>query len=540
MILRFSYAGVLLLGIVFLVLGVVIDSSPLEKYDLVDSITLNITLVKLCIFRAALLVFGIALVGFSTLRLCGNAAALRLEKRFRSLLAKRPTTILTALWIGVLVFATIDRLNTAYLSWQRATGFEYYRIGQNLAEGKGFTFQSPGRWLYSPQSTPAELMNEFSATAWEEPVYVAIVAFAQSNWSDAGRLALVIFNIFTFLSTCVAVYYLGRKVFNRMTALLASMALSILPVVHHASRDAFHTFHPAILGGGFIVICVLSIIWCLEKPSALRGIAVGALLGLACLTLSPFLVFLPLTVSLVLLISKSRPRVRWKTAAAIVVTSVVVIAPWTIRNYLAFGEFVLVRTGGGAAAHQGNPILAAAFTDGRFACVEQLGPFWNAENARDAILTANTVTDRRLDIYRRSQQCVEKKAPEGYEFLNEAQRDSLYLKHTLSFMISEPKSFATLTINKCIIFFTMPSRIYALIAFLAAIGAVLALRNWRANVLFLMVIAYAAPYCALVAWFYRYRYPIEPLLLLLASSAIFAATSKILRSVRGRLIKGFF
>ena len=66
MILRFSYAGVLLLGIVFLALGVVLNSSPLEKYALLDVITLKVALVKLFIFRAVLLVLGAAFIGFST------------------------------------------------------------------------------------------------------------------------------------------------------------------------------------------------------------------------------------------------------------------------------------------------------------------------------------------------------------------------------------------------------------------------------------------------------------------------------------------
>ena len=42
-ILRFSYTGVLLLGIIFFVLGIVIDSSPIEKYDISDNITGNLS-----------------------------------------------------------------------------------------------------------------------------------------------------------------------------------------------------------------------------------------------------------------------------------------------------------------------------------------------------------------------------------------------------------------------------------------------------------------------------------------------------------------
>jgi hypothetical protein len=533
MALRFLYAGFLLLGFVLFVLGLVLDASFIEKYVTAGSTISNATLVKLNVIRAALFVFGVAFVGYSTLRLAGNAAAKNIEEQFCSLLVERPTAFLAVIWIVLLAFVTIDRVTTAYWSWQHAKGYEYYWIGQNIAEGNGFKYKNAERWLYSHQSTPAESMNDYSATAWEEPVYVAIIAFALSTWGDAGKLALVLFNVFVFLSTCVAVYYLGRRVFNRLTGMLASTALALWPIVSHASQRTFNTIHPALLGGALTVVCVLSVVWCLEKPSTRRGTVVGALLGLACLTLSPFQVFVPLTVILVLLMSKSRPGARWKTAAAIAVTTTVVISPWTIRNYLVFGEFVPVRTGAGAAAHQGNPTLAATFTDGRFACVESLGPFWVAENARDAILTANTVADRRSDIYRRSQQCVEKNAPEGYTFFNEAQRDNVYLENTLAFVFSEPQTFATLTFNKGFIFFTEPSRIFAIAAFLAAVGAVMALRNWRAIVLLLMVVAYSAPYCVLVAWFYRYRYPIEPLLLILASSALVATVSKVLRGVRG-------
>ena len=59
-----------------------------------------------------------------------------------------------------------------------------------------------------------------------------------------------------------------------------------------------------------------------------------------------------------------------------------------------------------------------------------------------------------------------------------------------------------------------------MIAVLAALGALFAVRRPSARILAVMVLGYSIPYAIGVPYFDRYRYPIEPLLLLFASYAL--------------------
>jgi hypothetical protein len=96
----------------------------------------------------------------------------------------------------------------------------------------------------------------------------------------------------------------------------------------------------------------------------------------------------------------------------------------------------------------------------------------------------------------------------------------------MEFIFAEPRTFAVLSYHRALAFFLGWGHRHALVALLAFAGAVLSLRNRRAWVLILLVLAYAAPFFVATPWFYRYRYPIEPLLLLFA---LYAPTLVLMR-----------
>ncbi len=87
-----------------------------------------------------------------------------------------------------------------------------------------------------------------------------------------------------------------------------------------------------------------------------RGMAIaaaaGLTAGLAMLVRPAMLLFLPLGVWW--LISLRRPSL----AAVLVVTSLAVITPWTVRNFRVYGTFVLIASEGGVTFWTGNHPLA--------------------------------------------------------------------------------------------------------------------------------------------------------------------------------------
>lgn len=87
-------------------------------------------------------------------------------------------------------------------------------------------------------------------------------------------------------------------------------------------------------------------------PATRLAIGAGVLTGAAILTRPAMLFFLP--VAAVWLMR----RQRYTVAALLVVTSLVVVAPWTVRNHRTYGRLVLVASEGGVTFWTGNHPLA--------------------------------------------------------------------------------------------------------------------------------------------------------------------------------------
>lgn len=98
--------------------------------------------------------------------------------------------------------------------------------------------------------------------------------------------------------------------------------------------------------------------WAIERLmaadawSSSRAAAVGgALFGVAILTRETVLYLLPLAVAW---LAVAKPQWRPGLAATALLTALAVVVPWTARNWIQFGAFIPVSTGGGLNLYQGN------------------------------------------------------------------------------------------------------------------------------------------------------------------------------------------
>lgn len=91
-----------------------------------------------------------------------------------------------------------------------------------------------------------------------------------------------------------------------------------------------------------------------REGSRRAALAAGLLIGLAVLTRETVLYLLPLGAWWVFV---SRPR-RNVLAALVLAASLAVVLPWTARNWIQFGAFIPVSTGGGLNLYQGNAPLS--------------------------------------------------------------------------------------------------------------------------------------------------------------------------------------
>jgi 4-amino-4-deoxy-L-arabinose transferase-like glycosyltransferase len=227
------------------------------------------------------------------------------------------------------------------------------------------------------------------------------------------------------------------------------------------------------------------------------ALAAGALCGIAILIRPAMLFFVP-TAALWLVL-----RRRISVAAILLVTAVVVVAPWTVRNYRTYGRFVLVASEGGVTFWTGNHPLARGEGD----------------------LAANPDI-KKAEIEFRAQ----------HPGLTAEQLEPLYYRDALGYIVSHPAWWAGLLARKLFYTFvpvgpsyTLHSTLYAaasIVSYLilvpfAIAGARVHWRRGRPEGLFLLAAA-ATIVCVLFFPQERFRIPvIDPTLIVCAG--LFAA-----------------
>jgi Dolichyl-phosphate-mannose-protein mannosyltransferase len=146
------------------------------------------------------------------------------------------------------------------------------------------------------------------------------------------------------------VYWIGMRLTQRSSvALVAALLYAVWPkAIIFAKRPLLDTW-----SSFFTITCVAAFIWARERPTSMRRLALlGLLTGLG-IYFRPFIVFLPITLALVATPGGGwKRRLLWMSAPTAV--ALLVLAPWTVRNYYEFHRFIPTRTGLGQAVFEGT------------------------------------------------------------------------------------------------------------------------------------------------------------------------------------------
>jgi 4-amino-4-deoxy-L-arabinose transferase-like glycosyltransferase len=145
------------------------------------------------------------------------------------------------------------------------------------------------------------------------------------------------------------IYWIGtRLTSNVAVSLLAALLYAIWPAALVVDRrpvlDTWAIF--------FTIGCVAAFMWARERPSSRwRLIGVGLVAGVG-IYFRPFILCLPVVLAAVATPGGGwRRKVVWMAAPTAV--ALVLLAPWTLRNYYEFHRFIPTRTGLGQAVFQG-------------------------------------------------------------------------------------------------------------------------------------------------------------------------------------------
>ncbi len=200
----------------------------------------------------------------------------------------------------------------------------YFLQAQAIAHGQGFI--DPASALY----------GHVVASAAHPPLYPLLLAgiYKVGLHSDvAARLAGAV----TGTGTVLMVALIARRLAGNRVGLIAAWIAALYPVLITADGAMMSES----LFGLFVAISIWAALRVADAPSNGGAVLCGAALGLASLTRGDALVLLVL---LLLFGPIAFRRGRWRAPLVVLVSALVVMAPWTIRNAEVFHRPVLLST----------------------------------------------------------------------------------------------------------------------------------------------------------------------------------------------------
>jgi hypothetical protein len=195
----------------------------------------------------------------------------------------------------------------------------YYRIAKNIYDGKGFTYEG----------APIAFQGMFYS--WSLGLFFKLVgsaSIALAKWLN------IFYSLMTILLTWGIVYQFtkGRDQ-NEKIALVAMAFVSFLP--HHIAYC--NTTGTEVIMA--FLLAFLIYVQCAMNRSWQRLVILGILTGICALT-KPFYMAYPVILGLSDWITTKNFKKSVTGGLLIWLVMAAVIAPWTLRNYRAFGRFI--------------------------------------------------------------------------------------------------------------------------------------------------------------------------------------------------------
>lgn len=355
-----------------------------------------------------------------------------------------------------------------------------------------------GRWL---AETGDFVVEEGKQTSKFPPVYPFIVASAfriGGVFTEQSALLLYLFQSVCAGLAAIALMTLGSRVFNRTAGMVAGFGWALYP-------SSLFESTAVIWYSELSILMVLGLLLVATSPRPARSIGrfalLGSLAGILVLTDSSMLVYVAV-IPVWMLMSR---KVTWRTAAWCVlawsIAAMAALSPWAIRNWRMFGTPSVLKSNFDLELFFGNNPYSSGGT---------------LDSERNKALAALPP-----DELARAQNGPE---AEYFKFLG---------RHARQWIAEHPAQFVKLTAIRFWYYWGKypsfgPDRFrhyswfhlawYLPVLFLAVAGA-LNRAYWSPElVLLLLFLAiYPLPYYVTHVQLYRYRYPVEPLLVLLAA-----------------------
>jgi 4-amino-4-deoxy-L-arabinose transferase-like glycosyltransferase len=245
-------------------------------------------------------------------------------------------TFVNGLIISLWVFPAVS--GPAGLVVGRSDG--WVEIAENILLGNGF--------VHSPDTPSATVTGQLA----REPIYALVLASILAAFGELDPFMMLLQILINSL-TCLVLYFIARKTFNRRVALLACFLYAVYPFASwYVSRVAYET-----LLGFLVALLTLGLIYLFERLSLRRALMVGFLLGVTVLCKGTFLLFPFALLPGLMLRFGAKNRNVISCWLIVTLMMLALLSPWIVRNYLISREFVPVSSHGGIVFLLGNKVI---------------------------------------------------------------------------------------------------------------------------------------------------------------------------------------
>lgn len=345
-------------------------------------------------------------------------------------------------------------------------------------------------------------------TAITPPLYVAFLAVIYRVFG--GPAAVRIIQALLGGLACFLAYEVARRHLDRTAGLWAALIVATFP--HAVYVSALHLTENLFLI--LLLLVVLQGLRVARNPRGRSAIVLGGLVGLAALTRSAFLAFVPMLPLWAASIWGVRSRTTWRVLAITAAGVLVVLAPWTARNMLVFGEIVPVQSNTGMVFWAGNN----AYSDGGLVWPDTRT--WHAGPAPNDGL-------------------------HGWRELGIAEENRVFVAAAARWIREHPREFAALLQKKLARLYgfskadgdrlsiPLPVKLVH-VAFMASAAAGLAIsaRSWRSFVMLILLIAFTNFTTLVFSGGSRYLIPMLPALAVFGAAGLSWAERRMIRTVK--------
>jgi hypothetical protein len=253
--------------------------------------------------------------------------------------------LLAAVFLIVVVFGCSIYANLSFAVKNRSN-FRYFPpfkpfVDQNNNRHLGAEYFSIARSIVAGQGFSSPFQEKTGPTAWMPPILPGILAFLlwiTGGDRDAVMAVMIFFQVYILVATGMLVLVLVWQTTQRRLAVWFA-SLVFVGGLTYEFRMCFQIIHDS----GIVMLALTLVIagFCWLNPVRRWIVAAGwGMLGGITALVNPIVA---LAWGVLTLIESVRQRA-WSQLGIAVLASVVMLMPWTVRNYLVFGRLMPVKS----------------------------------------------------------------------------------------------------------------------------------------------------------------------------------------------------